>query len=96
MAKVTEVTLHFLDKAATDTGVKAFADIILDDEWAVRGIAIIEYMSEGARAVKIQMPSKKLRDGSIKDVAHPISRPAYEAVRAAIVGDYEEELKKEA
>lgn len=47
--------------------LKAFVSIIIDDCFVVSDIKIIE----GTQGLFVSMPSKKRKNGSFRDIAHP-------------------------
>lgn len=49
--------------------LRAFVNITLDDVFVVRGLKVIE----GQRGPFVCMPSRRMEDGSHRDIAHPIS-----------------------
>lgn len=68
--------------------LKAFASIILDRCFVVTGIKIIE----GGNGLFLSMPSKKRRDGTYKDIAHPLNAETRAMMETAILGKYRETL----
>ncbi len=64
--------------------MKAVASITFDDAFVVRGIRIIE----GDKGLFIAMPSRKTREGTFKDIAHPITSEAREEIETAILSAY--------
>lgn len=62
--EITEVNINLRD----EDKLKAFVNITFDDVFVVRGLKIIE----GGQGVFVCMPSRKLPDGTYKDIAHPI------------------------
>jgi stage V sporulation protein G len=52
-----------------DKKLRAFATILLDNCFVVRGLKIIE----GQAGLFVAMPNKRRHDGSFQDIAHPIT-----------------------
>jgi stage V sporulation protein G len=52
-----------------DKKLRAFATILLDGCFIVRGLKIIE----GQAGLFVAMPNKRRQDGSFQDIAHPIT-----------------------
>jgi stage V sporulation protein G len=50
--------------------LKAFVSIILDDCFLVSDIKIIE----GTQGLFVSMPSKRRRNGTFRDIAHPLNQ----------------------
>ena len=63
---VTEVQIH---PAKETDKVLAYASIVLDGCFVVRDLKVID----GGDRYFVAMPSKKMKDGSYRDTAHPIN-----------------------
>jgi len=70
--------------------LKAFASVTFDDSFVVRNMKIVE----GTKGVFLCMPSRKLPDGTHKDMVHPINQAFREYLEENVLKAYEEELKK--
>lgn len=79
--QVTDVRVRKIRKEGR---MKAVVSITLDDEFAVHDIKVIE----GEKGLFIAMPSKRTAEGEFKDIAHPISSSAREAIQEAILERY--------
>jgi len=55
-----------------------------------RGLKIIE----GASGPFIAMPSRKRKDGTFQDIAHPINMETREWMEAQIIAAYKQELQR--
>ncbi len=82
---ITDVRIRRMTK---EGNMKAVASITLDNEFAIHDIKIIE----GDKGLFIAMPSRKTPEGEYRDIAHPISHEAREAVQTAILEAYEKVL----
>lgn len=80
--KVTEVRVKKLD---TVMRAKAMASVVLNDSICINDIRVIEDKEKGTF---IAMPSRKLDDGSFKDIAHPINKATREKIKIAILEEY--------
>jgi len=67
-----------------DERLKGFASIILNDEFAVCDLKIIN----GNKGLFVAMPSRRRRDGSFHDVAHPIVSTLREHIESVVLGEY--------
>ena len=67
-----------------DERLKGFASIILNDEFAVCDLKIIN----GNKGLFVAMPSRRRRDGSFHDVAHPIVSTLREQIESVVLGEY--------
>ena len=64
--EITEVQVKLI---TGNKKLKGFANITLDDHFVVRGLKIIRSIDK----YFVAMPSQRKKDGSFKDIAHPIS-----------------------
>ena len=80
--KITNVTIRKAERE--DSRMKAIASVLLDDEFAVHDIKVIE----GDQGVFIAMPSKKNASGEYKDIAHPINTEARKKLSDAVIDAY--------
>ena len=64
--------------------LKAFVSIVLDDCFVVSDIKIIQ----GAQGLFISMPSKRRRNGTFRDVAHPLNHETRLHVESCIIEKY--------
>lgn len=81
--EITEVQIKKVNKE--ESRMKGIATVILDGEFAVHDIRVIE----GVNGLFIAMPSKKKIDGEYKDTAHPITKEARKKFEDAIFEAYE-------
>lgn len=65
--------------------LKAYATIIFDDCFVVRDLKIID----GNSGLFVAMPSKKKKDGTYRDVAHPLNNETRSRIEGAIIKEYE-------
>lgn len=72
-----------------DNIVRAYADIVIDDCFIVKGLKIIE-----TKNIFVAMPSRRRRDGSFSEIAHPINRETKKMIDLKILEAYEKELDK--
>ncbi|MCK4395514.1 septation regulator SpoVG [candidate division WOR-3 bacterium] len=85
--EITEVRITLRDEPK----LKAFANITLDDCFVIRGLKIIE----GVNGFFISMPSRKGKDGTYRDIAHPINNETRERIETVILEEYKKELSKQ-
>lgn len=86
--KITNVSIRKSDRG--DSRMKAIASVLLDDEFAVHDIRIIE----GTKGLFIAMPSRKTSTGGYKDIAHPISQEVRTMFEKEILDAYEKALNE--
>ena len=83
---ITEIRITLRD----DNKLKGFASITLDDSFVIRGLKIIE----GASGPFIAMPSRKRKDGTFQDIAHPINMETREWMENQIIAAYKQEVQR--
>lgn len=84
---ITDVTLKILNN---DSTIKAIASMTIDNCFVVHNLKVLDVDGN----VFVAMPSKKLADGTFKDVAHPINKETRSTVEMAILDKYYETLKE--
>lgn len=84
--KITEIRIHLMGEER----LKAFASVTFDDSFVVRNMKIIE----GTKGVFLGMPTRKMNDGSYKDMVHPINQEFRKYLEDNIIKAYQEELAK--
>jgi stage V sporulation protein G len=78
--EVTEVNISLRE----EDKLKAFVNITFNDVFVVRGLKIIS----GKDGLFVCMPSRKLEDGTYKDIAHPISNDFRQVLEGKILSEY--------
>lgn len=82
--RITDVRLR---KVQTEGKMRAVASVTFDDEFVVHDIRVIE----GQNGLFVAMPSRKTPEGEFRDVAHPITTQAREAIQNAVLQAYNEQ-----
>lgn len=70
--------------------LKAYVTITLDGCFVVRDLKVIH----GTTGLFIAMPAKRRKDGSFKDIAHPLNAETRERMEKVILAEYLRELAK--
>ena len=83
---ITEVKVFPVD----EDKLKAYITIVLDNCFVVRDLKIIS----GTAGLFVAMPSKRRKDGTFKDIAHPLNQTTRAAMEKRILDAYLAELKK--
>jgi len=78
--KITEIHVNLRDEER----LKAFVNITFDDVFVIRGLKVIE----GQRGVFVCMPSRRMEDGSHRDIAHPITNEFRQEMEDQILAAY--------
>ncbi len=69
--------------------LKAYATITFDNCFIVRDLKVIS----GNKGFFIAMPSKKRKDGTFRDVAHPLNSETRKLIEEAVLRVYEQEAE---
>lgn len=77
---ITEIHVNLRDEEK----LKAFVNITFDDVFVIRGLKIIE----GKEGLFVCMPSRKLEDGTYKDIAHPITNEFRRQMETQILDEF--------
>jgi stage V sporulation protein G len=84
--KITDIRIFPVDEPK----LKAFVSIILDQCFIISDIKVIE----GNTGLFLSMPSKKRRDGTFKDIAHPLNSETRKMMEDAVIEAYKETVEK--
>ena len=84
--RITEVRITLRDEEK----LKAFASITFDDSFVVRGLKVIN----GSQGYFVSMPSRKRKDGSYQDIAHPINNEMRKEIEDKVLDAFENELNR--
>ncbi|HEV8340912.1 MAG TPA: septation regulator SpoVG [Candidatus Binatia bacterium] len=79
--EVTEVRVFPVDEGK----LRAYVTITFDDCFVIRDLKIID----GPSGLFISMPCKKKKDGTYKDIAHPINNETRKKIEEKIIAKYQ-------
>jgi len=82
--EVTEVRVFPVDEEK----LKAYVTITIDNCFVVRDLKVIQ----GNNGLFVAMPSKKRKDGTFRDTAHPLNNETREMIEAKVLAEYEREV----
>ncbi len=85
--EITEINVSLRN----EDKLKAFVNVTFDDVFVVRGMKIIK----GSTGYFISMPSRKMPDGSYRDIAHPIRNDFRQNLEKVILDEYQNSLSQE-
>ena len=85
--KITDVRINMVNSEST---LKAFANITIDDEFVVKGFKVIE----GKKGQFVGCPSTKGADDTYYDDAFPITAECREYLEDTILGAYLDTIKQ--
>jgi stage V sporulation protein G len=80
--EITDVRVFPVDEEK----LKAFVSIIIDDCFVISDIKIIS----GTNGLFISMPSKKRKNGTFRDIAHPLNNETRKRIEERILARYRE------
>ena len=78
---ISEVRITRLE---SDGKIRAMASVTFDECFVVTGLKVLE----GSNGLFVSMPSRKLPDGTYKDICFPVTRDTREAIQEAVLARY--------
>ncbi|PIU17600.1 MAG: septation protein SpoVG [Elusimicrobia bacterium CG08_land_8_20_14_0_20_59_10] len=84
--EITEVKIHLRNEAR----LKAFVTVTFDDAFVAHNMKVVT----GNTGLIVCMPSRKIKDGAYKDIAHPINNEFRGKLEKLILKEYELEAAK--
>ena len=86
--EITDVKVIPVD----DEKLKAFVSIVFDQCFVVTDIKIIH----GPKGLFVSMPSKKRKDGTFKDIAHPLNNQMRQYLEDKVLSVYKQQVAERA
>ena len=80
--KITEVKIYPAKESGTR--LKAYATIVFENAFIVRDLKVIE----GEKGLFVSMPSRRRKDGSFRDIAHPLNGDMRKHIEESIINEY--------
>lgn len=84
--QITDVKVFPVD----EDKLKAYVTVTLDNCFVVRDLKIIH----GSSGLFIAMPAKRRKDGTYKDIAHPLNAETRDWMERLILAEYDRAMKK--
>ena len=84
--EVTEVRIF----PVNEEKLKAYVTITFDGCFVVRDLKVIN----GNNGLFVAMPSKKRKDGTFKDTAHPLNNETRKMIEEKVLAEYEKEIQR--
>jgi stage V sporulation protein G len=84
--EITEVRVF----PVNEERLKAYVTITLDNCFVVRDLKVIN----GNTGLFVAMPAKRRKDGTFKDIAHPLNSETRERMEKTILAEYEREVQR--
>jgi stage V sporulation protein G len=86
--EITEVKVY----PAKETGrLKAYATIVFDNSFIVRDLKIIE----GNKGFFVSMPSRRRKDGTFRDIVHPLNSDMRKSIEELVIDEYKKVIELE-
>ncbi len=83
--EITDVNIYVVNGEK----LKAYATVVFDDAFIVRDMKIIN----GNNGLFVAMPNKKTKDGTFRDVAHPLNKEMRNLIETSILNEYKVQVK---
>ena len=64
--EISDVQIYLMNEEK----LKAYATVIIDGAFLIRDLKVIQ----GTNGLFVAMPAKKMKDGSYRDIAHPLNQ----------------------
>ncbi|MFZ5518251.1 MAG: septation regulator SpoVG [Candidatus Zhuqueibacterota bacterium] len=85
--EITEITVTLRN----EDKLKAFVNVTFENKFVVRGMKVIK----GSTGFFVSMPSRKMPDGTFRDIAHPINNEFRQFIEKVILEEYNKTLELE-
>ncbi len=84
--EITEVKVF----PTTDGGrLKAYATVVFDNAFIIRDLKVIE----GHKGLFVSMPSRKRKDGTFRDIVHPLNVEMRTKIEEGIIAEFDKVIK---
>ncbi len=79
--EITEVKVY---PTKDDGRLKAYATIVFDSSFIVRDLKVIE----GDKGFFVSMPSRRRKDGTFRDIVHPLNIETRKMIEDHVIEEY--------
>lgn len=79
--EITEIKVF----PAKEGKLKAYATMVFDNCFIIRDLKIIE---SGNKGMFVSMPSRRKKDGSFKDIVHPLNSETRKMIEETVIMEY--------
>lgn len=83
--KITEVKVY----PANEGKLKAYATMVFDECFIVRDMKVIK----SDKGLFVSMPSRRKKDGSFKDIVHPLNSETRKIVEDRVIEEYKKVME---
>lgn len=84
--EITEINVFLQNEER----LKAYVSITFDNVFVIRNLKIIE----GKKGLFVSMPSRKTKEGTYKDIAHPITNEMRDLIEKKVLLAYNDKLNE--
>jgi stage V sporulation protein G len=84
--EITEVKVF---PARDDGRLKAYATVVFDNSFIIRDLKVIE----GHKGLFVSMPSRKRKDGTFRDIVHPLNSETRRMIEDRIIAEYKRAME---
>jgi stage V sporulation protein G len=84
--EITEVKIYL----ANEGKLKGYATMVIDECFIVRDMKIIKSDNKG---LFVSMPSRRKKDGSFKDIVHPLNSETRTKIEDRIISEYKKAIE---
>ncbi len=84
--EITEIVVY----PVSEDKLRAYVTLTFDNCFVVRDLKVIK----AAKGYFVAMPSKKRKDGVIRDVAHPLNQEMRDYIETSVLEKYQEVLNQ--
>ena len=84
--EITEVKVYL----ANEGKLKGYATMVIDGCFIVRDMKIIKSDNKG---LFVSMPSRRKKDGSFKDIVHPLNSETRKMIEEKIIAEYKKAIE---
>ena len=85
--EITEVKIYL----ANEGKLKGYATMVIDGCFIVRDMKIIKSDTKG---LFVSMPSRRKKDGSFKDIVHPLNAETRNMIESKIIEEYKKAVEQ--
>jgi len=78
--EITEVKIY----PANEGKLKAYATMVFDDSFIIRDLKVIK----SDKGLFVSMPSRRKKDGSFKDIVHPLNADTRKLIENRVIEEY--------
>lgn len=85
--EITEVKVFLVENGGR---LKAYATLVFDNSFIVRDLKIIQ----GDTTLFVSMPSRRRKDGTFRDIVHPLNSEMRSTVEENIIKEYNKVIQQ--